>query len=135
MIDMIGRGKNGTYDTLGKAYKVDNVQHELRPYQKLDYPLRPQRTVVQFNSTYMELVDMWDFIRGEIVWSQLFLSLVAIFILGTSSYIFYLEINKNGFTFFILFLCLMVAILFGFIYGLLRRLSRELFTYTYFPVR
>lgn len=27
------------------------------------------------------------------------------------------------------------AILFGFIYGLLRRLSRELFTYTYFPVR
>ena len=135
MIDMIGRGKNGTYDTLGKAYKVDNLQHELRPYQKLDYPLRPQRTVVQFNSTYMELVDMWDFIRGEIVWSQLFLSLVAIFILGTSSYIFYLEINKNGFTFFILFLCLMVAILFGFIYGLLRRLSRELFTYTYFPVR
>ena len=25
MIDMIGRGKNGTYDTLGKAYKVDNL--------------------------------------------------------------------------------------------------------------
>lgn len=98
---MIGRGKNGTYDTLGKAYKVDNLQHELIPYQKLDYPLRP---VVQFNSTYMELVDTWDFIRGEIVWSQLFISLVAIFILGTSSYIFYLEINKNGFTFFIFML-------------------------------
>lgn len=132
---MIGRGKNRTYDTLGKVYKVDNLNYELTPYQRYDYPLRPQRTVVQFNSTYMELIDMWDFIRGEIVWSQLFISLVAIFILGTSSYIFYLEINKNGFTFFILFLCLIGAILFGFIYGLLRRLSRELFTYTYFPVR
>ncbi|MGO2125537.1 hypothetical protein [Psychrobacter sp.] len=83
MIDMIGRGKNGTYDTLGKAYKVDNLQHELRPYQKLDYPLRPQRTVVQFNSTYMELVDMWDFIRGEIVWSQLFILIAVLFSIGT----------------------------------------------------
>ena len=39
LVDMTGRGKNGTYDTLGKAYKVDDLQHELRPYQQLDYPL------------------------------------------------------------------------------------------------
>ena len=58
MIDMIGRGKNRTYDTLGKVYKVDNLNYELTPYQRYDYPLRPQRTVVQFNSTYMELIDM-----------------------------------------------------------------------------
>ncbi|MGP9704498.1 DUF6708 domain-containing protein [Psychrobacter sp. AOP31-E1-50] len=135
MIDMIGRGKNGTYDTLGKAYKVDNLQHELRPYQKLDYPLRPQRTVVQFNSTYMELVDMWDFIRGEIVWSQLFISLVVISGLGVVSYIMLSEFNKSGLSFSILFYIVADIIWFGFIYGLLRRLSRELFTYTYFPVR
>ncbi|WP_201590626.1 DUF6708 domain-containing protein [Psychrobacter fozii] len=135
MIDMIGRGKNGTYDTLGKAYKVDHLQHELYPYQKLDYPLRPQRTVVQFNSTYMELVDMWDSIRGEMVWSQLFLSLVATVGLGVVSYIMLSEFNKSGLGFSTLFYIVADLIWFGFIYVLLRRLSRELFTYTYFPIR
>ena len=135
MIDMIGRGKNKTYDTIGKAYKVDNPQYELSPYQRLDYPLRPQRTVVQFNSTYMELVDMWDCIRGEIVWSQLVILCPVSFGLGTFSYMIFLEISRNSFGFFVVFLCIMTAIVFGLLYVLLRRLSRELFTYTYFPVR
>ena len=67
---MTGRGKNRTYSTIGKTYHTENLQYQLIPYQRLDYPLRPQRTVVKFNSTYMELVDMWDFSRGEIVWSH-----------------------------------------------------------------
>ena len=135
MIDIIGRGKNGTYDTLGKAYKVDNLQHELYPYQKLDYPLRPQRTVVQFNSTYMELVDMWDFIRGEIVWSQLLILIVVLFGIGTFFLMLRMMFIQDGISLYFVAFILLTSILFALFYGLLRRLSRELFTYTYFPVR
>ena len=135
MIDMTGRGKNRTYNTIGETYHTENLQYELIPYQRLDYPLRPQRTVVQFNSTYMELVDMWDFSRGEIVWSQFLILSVALFGLGTFNYMVFLEVNRNGIGFFIVFLCIMIAIVFGMVYAILRRLSRELFTYTYFPIR
>ena len=132
---MTGRGKKRTYNTIGETYHTENPQHELSPYQRLNYPLRPQRTVVQFNSTYMELVDMWEFSRGEIVWSQLVILSVALFGLGTCNYMVFLEVNRNGIGFFIVFLCVMIAIIFGMVYVLLRRLSRELFTYTYFPIR
>ena len=132
---MTGRGKNRTYSTIGKTYHTENLQYELIPYRRLDYPLRPQRTVVQFNSTYMELIDMWDISRGEIVWSQLLILSVAIFGLGTCIYMVFLEVNRNGIGLFIVFLCVMIAIAFGMVYVLLRRLSRELFTYTYFPIR
>lgn len=135
MIDMTGRGKNRTYSTIGKTYHTENLQYELIPYQQLDYPLRPQRTVVQFNSTYMELVDMWDFSRGEIVWSQLLILSVALFGLGTCSYMVFIEVNRHGIGLFIVFLCVMIALIVGMVYTILRRLSRELFTYTYFPIR
>lgn len=132
---MIGRGKNRTYDTIGKVYKVDNVNYELTPYQRYDYLLRPQRTVVQFNSTYMELVDMWESIRGNIVWSQLLILSVAFFGIGVFFLILVSIFERSGVSFYFVMFILLTVTLFALVYGLLRRLSRELFTYTYFPIR
>lgn len=132
---MIGRGKNKTYDTISKVYKVDNLNYELTPYQRYDYPLRPQRTVVQFNSTYMELVDMWESIRGNIVWSQLLILSVAFFGIGVFFLILVSIFERSGVSFYFVMFILLTVTLFALVYGLLRRLSRELFTYTYFPIR
>lgn len=135
MIDMTGRGKNRTYNTIGETYHTENLQYELTPYQQLDYPLRPQRTVVQFNSTYMELVDMWEFSRGEIIWSQLLILFAALFSLGAFSYALTLLYSQNGISVHFFLFIFLTLVSFAITYVLLRRLSRELFTYTYFPIR
>lgn len=132
---MTGRGKKRTYNTIGKPYLTKNLQYELIPYQRLDYPLRPQRTVVQFNSTYMELVDMWEFSRGEIVWSQLLILSAALFSLGAFSYALTLLYSQNGISIHFFLFIILTLVSFAITYVLLRRLSRELFTYTYFPIR
>lgn len=49
MIDMTGRGKKRTYNTIGKPYLTKNLQYELTPYQQLDYPLRPQRCLLLYH--------------------------------------------------------------------------------------
>ncbi len=135
MIDMIGRGKNKTYDTIGKVYEANNLKYELTPYQRYDYPLRPQRTVVQFNSTYMELVDRWESERGEITHIQnaALLLGVAGFILCT--YISFSILIKEGFNWVIIAMLLLVMIWGAGVWFVIQLLSRELFTYTYFPVR
>ncbi|MGP9704497.1 DUF6708 domain-containing protein [Psychrobacter sp. AOP31-E1-50] len=122
-------------DTLGRASEENDSKNGTSPYQKFSYPPRPERPIVQFNSTYMELVDMWDFIRGDVVWSHLIIALVAIFGIGVVGYSMLFEFNKNGLSIDCLFYIVANIILFGLIYALIRRLSRELFSYTYFPVR
>lgn len=134
-IDLTGRSKNKTYNTIGQPYKKEYEAYRL--YQQQDYglPLRPQRTVVQFNSTYMELVDRWESERGEITHIQ-----GAAFLLGTVGCavgvsITFLVYSDDGLSLALLGIFITTVICFGILWFVIQLLSRELFTYTYFPAR
>lgn len=136
LYDITGRSKNRTYHTIGKEYKAERTEYQLVPYQHYDYPLRPQRTVVQFNSTYMELVDRWESNRGELAWIQTLALLIGLSGAGVCLLMFYESLAKvNVPTWVFFFLPLMFLVFAGGVYGVLWLLSRELFTYTYFPTR
>lgn len=84
----------------------------------------------------MELVDRWEFNRGEIVWIQTLALSVGIFGLGICLLMFYESfIQSNVPIWFFVFMFFAILIMICGIYGVLWLLSRELFTYTYFPIR
>lgn len=98
-----------------------------------DVPLYPQRTVVQFNSTYMELIGRQDRIRGDVtVWGLFFFGLVtyALYVMGVLFLIIFANSAALG-----SIIILFVIILLGILTHVLPLLSTELFTYTYLPIR
>lgn len=136
LYDMTGRSKNRTYHTIGREYNTERTEYQLVPYQHYDYPLRPQRTVVQFNSTYMELVDRWDFDRGNLTWIQMLALSIGLSGAGVCLLIFYESLIKGSVPIWVFFFLAFMSLVFlGGVYGVLWILSRELFTYTYFPIR
>ncbi|WP_227429315.1 DUF6708 domain-containing protein [Psychrobacter sp. I-STPA6b] len=96
--------------------------------------LLPQRTVVQFNSTYMELTGRHDRIKGDLTaWMILFLG-VCSFCLYYLHLILILTFEKNDSVMGIVIggvILLVIAI----ILILIKTLFTEIFTYTYFPIR
>lgn len=96
--------------------------------------LLPQRTVVQFNSTYMELIGRHDRVKGSsTAW--------MIFFLGGINYIIYyfiliivLAIEKNE-TLMLIFISSLLLVMLALMLGILAILFTELFTFTYFPIR
>lgn len=98
-----------------------------------DVPLYSQRTVVQFNSTYMELIGRQDRIRGDVtVWGLFFFGLVtyALYVMGVLFLIIFANSAALG-----SIIILFVIILLGILTHVLPLLSTELFTYTYLPIR
>lgn len=96
--------------------------------------LLPQRTVVQFNSTYMELIGRHDRVKGTATsW--------MIFFIGGISYAIYnfiigiqLTIEKNE-TLMLIYLSFALFIMLILIIGIIAILFTEIFTFTYFPIR
>ncbi|WP_201513132.1 DUF6708 domain-containing protein [Psychrobacter alimentarius] len=98
-----------------------------------DVPLYPQRTVVQFNSTYMELIGRQDRIRGDVtVWGLFFFGLVtyALYVMGVLFLIIFANSAALG-----SIIILFIIILLGILTHVLPLLSTELFSYTYLPIR
>lgn len=100
-----------------------------------EVPLYPQRTVVQFNSTYMELIGRQDRIRGDVTaWGVFYVAIV--------SYIFYAIIimlnmkpGEETSLYFIIFLLVCLVFISFLLAMLVALLSTELFSYTYLPMR
>lgn len=102
--------------------------------QGYDVPLYPQRTVVQFNSTYMELTGRQDRIRGDVTFGSIFfLTIISIGIYYTTSSVL-LDISKGN-TYAIAYVGVITVLLISMAIYLLALLSTELFTYTYLPMR
>lgn len=102
--------------------------------QGYDVPLYPQRTVVQFNSTYMELTGRQDRIRGDVTFGSIFfLTIISIGIYYTTSSVL-LDISKGN-TYAIAYVGVITVLLISMAIYLLALLSTELFTYTYLPIR
>ncbi|MEK6199513.1 MAG: hypothetical protein N2B60_04735 [Psychrobacter sp.] len=99
-----------------------------------DVPLYPQRTVVQFNSTYMELAGRQDRIRGDVTFGSLFFLGLISGVIYLGFVILYDEFLTGSFLLGILASAITLAFIVAFIY-LLALLSTELFSYTYLPIR
>lgn len=96
--------------------------------------LLPQRTVVQFNSTYMELIGRHDRVKGDVVaWSLFFLIIGGSMFYGfTSTFISTIQNNETLMSFYMGFLIVFIGIP---LLGVLIALFTEIFTFTYFPIR
>ena len=96
--------------------------------------LLPQRTVVQFNSTYMELIGRHDRVKGDVTaWSLFLLTIGGIMLYGFTS-LFIESIQENQ-TFMYIFMGLLLVFLGIPLLGMLALLFTEIFTFTYFPIR
>ncbi|MBE0444811.1 DUF6708 domain-containing protein [Psychrobacter sp. FME5] len=148
MIDINGRNPFAKFTYREVNQKLDNNfgmglggrVRELNDFKWLDknhrydVPLYPQRTVVQFNSTYMELTGRQDRIRGDVTFGGIFfLTIISIGIYYTTSSVL-LDITKGN-TYAVAYVGVITVLLILMAVYLLALLSTELFTYTYLPMR
>ncbi|MGO2125832.1 MULTISPECIES: DUF6708 domain-containing protein [unclassified Psychrobacter] len=148
MIDINGRNPFAklSYKEINQKFGGDfgvglggRVQ-EIQDFKWLDkthnynVPLYPQRTVVQFNSTYMELTGRQDRIRGDVTFGSLFFLGLISGVIYLGFVILYDEFLTGSFLLGILASTITLAFIVAFIY-LLALLSTELFSYTYLPIR
>lgn len=138
MIDTEGRkpfSKLG-YAEIGKQVSNLNKISDFKWLDKnhtYDVPLYPQRTVVQFSSTYMELTGRQDRIRGDVTsWGLFFFSLVSYGIYGMGA--IYFMILPNSLPLSLIIICF-ILILLAILTHVLPLITTELFTYTYLPIR
>ncbi|WP_201634315.1 DUF6708 domain-containing protein [Psychrobacter immobilis] len=125
--ETFGRGLGGRVQELKDFKWLDKKQG-------YDVPLYPQRTVVQFNSTYMELTGRQDRIRGDVTFGSIFfLTIISIGIYYTTASVL-LDISKGN-TYAIAYVGVITVLLILMAIYLLALLSTELFTYTYLPIR
>ncbi|PKG35744.1 MULTISPECIES: DUF6708 domain-containing protein [Psychrobacter] len=148
MIDINGRNPFAKFTYREVNQKLDKTfgmglggrVQELKDFKWLDkkqgydVPLYPQRTVVQFNSTYMELTGRQDRIRGDVTFGSIFfLTIISIGIYYTTASVL-LDISKGN-TYAIAYVGVITVLLILMAIYLLALLSTELFTYTYLPIR
>lgn len=96
--------------------------------------LLPQRTVVQFNSTYMELIGRHDRVKGDVVaWSLFFLTIGGSMLYGfTSTFISTIQNKETLMSFYMGFLIVFIGMP---LLGVLITFFTEILTFTYFPIR
>ncbi|WP_201566545.1 DUF6708 domain-containing protein [Psychrobacter immobilis] len=131
----IGKKVDGTFGTVlgGRVQEIKDFKW-LDKKQGYEVPLYPQRTVVQFNSTYMELTGRQDRIRGDVTFGSLFFLGLISGVIYLGIVILYDEFLTGSFLLGMLASSITLAFIVAFIY-LLALLSTELFTYTYLPIR
>ena len=133
MSDWIGLFIN--YETVGKKLKPNKTIELDRHYAEADQ-LYSQRAVIQFNSTFVELIDRWNYRRGFIT----FFSFVSLILMSFAFiYMVYsFDFGNDYYTPSIwetLFSGLVTIGLFLTAYGSWHFFSRECFSYTHYPIR
>lgn len=146
MIDINGRNPFAKFTYREVNRKLDNNfgmglggrVKELHDFKWLDMQqgynvsLYPQRTVVQFNSTYMELTGRQDRIRGDVTaWGFFFLIIASGGVFSSFSTLI-MDLGKGNSIIFMSIIAFVFTLMSVF---LLVLLSTELFTYTYLPIR
>ncbi|MCH7390268.1 DUF6708 domain-containing protein [Acinetobacter dispersus] len=132
MSDWVGLFIN--YETVSKKLKPHKTE-TLNRRQSESEKLNPHRTVIQINSTYLELIDRWNFWRGLIsIASLCFIAIMAVGIGGLFYYGFYnpsysTNMGQNIIDVFF------ISVFLGLIFILFHMLKRECFSYTYYPIR
>ncbi|MEE9901336.1 MAG: hypothetical protein PBU42_01215 [Acinetobacter haemolyticus] len=132
MSDWVGLFIN--YETVGKKLKPHKTETLNRRQSESEKP-NPHRTVTQINSTYLELIDRWNFWRGfTSIVSLCFIAIMAVGIGGLIYYGFYnpsysTSMGQNIIDIFF------ISVFFGLIFILFHMLKRECFSYTHYPIR
>jgi hypothetical protein len=123
------------YSTVGKPLPVASLEDQLGKKDVNGVPLKPFASVVQLNSDYLELIDRWNYDRGVLTLFTLFgLGLIS----AGCSVMFTMVLPNISFTHDRVLFCFIISALLLAILtlGLLAlMLSRESFTYTYYPTR
>ena len=127
-------GLFGNYETVGKKLKPHKTE-TLNRRRLESEKLYPYRAVIQINSTYLELIDRWNFWRGFT--SIVSLCFMAIIFFGIGGLIYYGFYNPSykmylgDYIFDISF----ILILLGILWGCVHFFRRECFSYTHYPIR
>ena len=128
-------GLFGNYETVGKKLKPHKTIDLDRSYAETD-KLYSQRAVIQFNSTFVELIDRWNYWRGFIT----FFSFISL-ILMSFAFVYMVYSFDFGNDYYtpsiweILFSGLVTIGLFLTAYGSWHFFNRECFRYTHYPIR
>jgi hypothetical protein len=122
------------YSTVGKPLPADSLQDQLEQKVENGVSLKPFASVVQLNSDYLELIDRWNYDRGLLtLFMLLSVCLCSIGCYFTVPDLFHLSMDQEVLAIGIAIFAALISIttliicLFG--------LSRESFTYTYYPTR
>ncbi len=127
-------GLFGNYETVGKQLKLHKTEI-LNRRQSESKTLSPHRAVVQINSTYLELIDRWNYQRGFITILSIVTMIISFGFLYLIIYFGFFDSSSNtsagntimGIIFLILFL--------GILWGSWHFFRRECFSYTHYPIR
>lgn len=122
------------YETVGKKLKPHKTE-VLDRRQSESKALSPHRAVIQINSTYLELIDRWNYQRGFVTF--LSLCFMAIMSFGVGGLVYYSFYNPSYQMYFSDYLVDIIFILFlsGIVFIFFYMLKRECFSYTHFPIR
>lgn len=128
-------GLFGNYETVGKKLKPHKTIDLDRSYAETD-KLYSQRAVIQFNSTFVELIDRWNYRRGFITFIFIIFFSLALFVFLYLGYDVNFATNSSNFSTqgiiiseIIVFFMLVLALI------CLHMISRESFSYTHYPIR
>jgi hypothetical protein len=122
------------YKNVGKTLQPKTLEDRLDQHVEYDVPLKPFASVVQLNSDYLELIDRWNYDRGVLTLFMLFGIGLMSAICCIMVYYFFPHFAEDGVLFSGLEILLVIfcIISVGFCFF---GLSRESFTYTYYPTR
>jgi hypothetical protein len=127
-------GLIGKYSTVGKPLSAESFQDQLGKKDENGVSLRPFSSVVQLNSDYLELIDRWNYDRGVLTLFTLFsVCLCSIGCYFTVPDLFHLPMDQEVLAIGIAIFTPILAVIALFFFLLV--LSRESFTYTYYPTR
>lgn len=132
MSDWIGLFIN--YETVGKKLKPHKTIDLDRSYAETD-KLYSQRAVIQFNSTFVELIDRWNYRRGFIsIFSMFAMSLSVIGIIMLTYFEFFYSSSPKSMGILFMIIGLIISCI-ALLLVSFRLFSRECFSYTHYPIR
>lgn len=132
MSDWIGLFIN--YETVGKKLKSHKTIELDRSYAQTD-KLYSQRAVIQFNSTFVELIDRWNYWRGFIsIFSLFAMSMSVIGIIMLTYFGFFYNSSPKSMGIICMFIGLIISCT-ALLLVSFRLFSRECFSYTHYPIR
>lgn len=129
------------FTTLGQPFEigVPNKNGHLR-LREIDInslktnQLYPHRQVIRFNSTFVEVMDSWEFIRGRATALALLMWAALFFAIGMFLFFIYSLYFKQVYWSMAVFACLIIVLIY-LVYSNYQMAKYDLFGYTHYPIR
>lgn len=138
---MLREDYEAKFTTLGQPFEIGipNKNGRLR-LREIDIKtlktdqLYPHRQVIRFNSTFVEVMDSWEFVRGRATALALPMWAALLFGVSTFTYFIYDLYFKKIYWSIALFSCLTLGLCY-LIYSYYKMAKYDLFGYSHYPIR